>query len=104
MREQFTNSGPKDVSVFLKKRSAKKLEELAKLAEQYLNAHGKKLSTKVPVTKHDVKTSLPTTHEDAMRCYVCDWATRRSPLRSGRALDVYSRLSDEQARDYDKLQ
>ena len=72
MREQFTNSCPMDVSVFLKDRSFKELEELAKLAKQYLNAHGKKLSTKAPVTKQDVKTSLPRTHKDAMRCYVCD--------------------------------
>ena len=33
-----------------------------------------------------------------------DWATRLSPLLSGRALDVYSGLSGELARDYDKLQ
>ena len=33
-----------------------------------------------------------------------DWATSLSPLLSGRVLDVYSGLSDEQARDYDKLQ
>ena len=33
-----------------------------------------------------------------------DWATRLGPLLSGRAFDVYSGLSDEQARDYDKLQ
>ena len=33
-----------------------------------------------------------------------EWATRLSPLLSGRALDVYSGLSDEQARGYDKLQ
>ena len=33
-----------------------------------------------------------------------DWTTRPSPLLSGRPLDVYSGLSDEQARDYDKLQ
>ena len=39
MREQFANSFFKDVSVFLKERSPKVLEELAKLAEQYLNAH-----------------------------------------------------------------
>ena len=56
VREQFTNSCPKDVSVFLKEKSPKDLEELAKLAEQYLNVHGKKLSTKVLVTKRDVKT------------------------------------------------
>ena len=72
VREQFTNSSPKDVSVFLKERSPKDLEELVELAEQYLNAHGKKLSTKEQVTKQDVKTSLPRTYKDAMRCYVCD--------------------------------
>ena len=60
------------MSLFLKKWSLKGLEELAKLAEQYLNTHGKKLSTKAPVTKQDVKTRLPRTHKDARRCYVCD--------------------------------
>ena len=34
MREQFTNSCPKDVAVFSKERSPKNLEELASLAEQ----------------------------------------------------------------------
>ena len=58
--------------MFLKERSPKDLEELARLAEQYLNAHGKKLSTKAPETKQDVTTSLPRTHKDAVRCYVCD--------------------------------
>ena len=72
VRVQFTNSCPKDVSVFLKERSPKDLEELAKLTDQYLNAHRKKLSSKAPVIKQDVKTSLPRTHEDAVRCYVCD--------------------------------
>ena len=32
-----------------------------------------------------------------------DWATRLSLLLLGQALDVYYELSDEQARDYDKL-
>ena len=32
------------------------------------------------------------------------WAVRLSPLLSGKALDVYSGLSSEDARDYDKLQ
>ena len=51
---------------------------MAKLAEQYLNAHGKKLSTKAPVIKQDVKTSLPRTHKDAMSCYVCDGRGHRA--------------------------
>ena len=33
-----------------------------------------------------------------------DWDTRLSTLLSGRASNVYSGLSDEQARNYDKLQ
>ena len=33
-----------------------------------------------------------------------DWATHLSPLLPGRALDVYSGLSGEQAKDNDKLQ
>ena len=78
VRKQFTDSCPKNVSVFLKERSPKDLEELAKLAELYLNAHGKKLSAKAPVTKQDVKTSLPRTHKDAMRCYVCDGRGHRA--------------------------
>ena len=86
MREQFTNSCLKDVSVFLKERSPKDLKELAKLAEQYLCAHGKKLSMKVPVTKQEVKTCLPRTHKDAMRCYVCDG-------RGHRAVECQSKAS-----------
>ena len=86
VREQFTNSCPQDVSVFLKERSPKDLEELAKLTEQCLNAHGKMLSTRAPVTKQDVKTSLPKTHKDAMRCCVCD-------DRSHRAVECPSKTS-----------
>ena len=85
MREQFINSCPKDVSVFLKERSLKGLEELAKLAKQYLNAHEKKLSAKAPVTKPDVKTNLPRTHKDAMRCYVCDGRGHRAVKRPSKA-------------------
>ena len=84
MREQFTNSCPKDVSVFLKEMSPKDLDELAKLAEQYLNAHGKKLSTKALVTKQDVKTSLPRTHKDAVMAEAIEqWSTRAKHQRHG---------------------
>ena len=86
VRQQFTNSCLKDVSVFLKEGSPKDLEKLAKLAELYLNAHGMKLSTKAPVTKQDVKTSLPRTHKDATRCYVCDG-------RGHRAMECQSKAS-----------
>ena len=85
VREQFTNFFLKDVLVFLKERSSKNLEELAKLAEQYLNAHGKKLSTKAPVTNQDVKTSFPRPHKDEMRCYVRDGRGHRAVECPGKA-------------------
>ena len=46
VREHFANSCPKNVSVFLKERISKELEELAKLAEQHLNAHGRSFPRK----------------------------------------------------------
>ena len=30
------------------------------------------------MTKQDVKTSVPKTHKDAMRCYLCDGTEQRS--------------------------
>ena len=55
VREQFTNSCPKDVTIFLKERKPRNWEELTKMAEEYLDAHNKKLSTKTTVARHDVK-------------------------------------------------
>ena len=46
VRERFTNACFKDLSVYLNERSPKKLDELVILAEQYLMAHDKKLSSK----------------------------------------------------------
>ena len=87
VREQFTNSCPKEALVFLKERSPKNLEE------QNLNANGKKLYAKAPVTKQDVKTSLPRTHKDAMRCYVCDG-------RGHRAVECPSKASTSQNKPF----
>ena len=53
VREQFTNSCPKDVAVHLMERSPKDLEELARIAEQYLVAHNKKLSSKGALARQE---------------------------------------------------
>ena len=45
VREQFTNAGPKELSVYLNERSPKTLDELVTWAEQYLKAHNWKLSS-----------------------------------------------------------
>ena len=44
VREQFTNSCSKDLSVYLKERSPRDLDNFANMAEQYLVAHNKRLS------------------------------------------------------------
>ena len=54
VREQFTNACSKDLSVYLNEKSPKTLSELVILAEQYLMAHDKKLSSKdVMVRRED---------------------------------------------------
>ena len=45
VREQFTNSCRRDLSIFLKERKPKNLEGVAQMAEQYLDAYNKKLSS-----------------------------------------------------------
>ena len=50
-RELLTNSCPRDESVILKKRILRNLEELAQMADQYLDTHSKKLRAKSTVAK-----------------------------------------------------
>ena len=41
VKEQFINSCPKELAVHLRERAPETLEEIAKIADQYLEAHGK---------------------------------------------------------------
>ena len=92
-----------------KQRSASSEDQQAALSQASQNAVAR---TKAPVLpgfvdgKDNVDSSLLRfeRYSTVAGWERSDWATHLSPLLSGRALDVYSRLSDEQARDYDKLQ
>ena len=55
LRENFTNSDHRDVSIFLKEQKPRNLVELAQKAEQYWNAHNRKLSFKTTVARKDVR-------------------------------------------------
>ena len=75
VREQFTNSSLKVVSIILRKRKLRNLEELDQMAEQYLDAHKKKLSTKITVARQDVKVHKfagSESQKDIMRCIACN--------------------------------
>ena len=90
-------------------RSASSEDQQAALSQASQNAVAK---TKAPVLpgfvdgKYNLDSYLLRFERYAIveGCERSGWATRLSPLPSGRALDVYSGLSDEPARDYDKLQ
>ena len=43
MKEQFIDSCPKDLAIHLRERAPETLAKIAKIADQYLEAHGKHL-------------------------------------------------------------
>ena len=57
VRKKFTNSCLRDLSIFLKERKPRNLEELTQMAEQYLDANNKKLSSKITVAIQNVRDS-----------------------------------------------
>ena len=71
IKEQFINSCPKNLSIFLKERPTIDLKEIAKAAEQYLSAHQCELSD-----SHDAKQfkfgNKPKSEEDEKKCYNCN--------------------------------
>ena len=58
VREHHMNSCPKDVAVHLMERSPKDLEELARIAEQYLVAYNKKLSSKGVLARQETGATV----------------------------------------------
>ncbi len=80
VREQFLSTCSKDLEVFLRERAITDLTVLAKLAEQYLDAHkhsSLSANSRTPVTTGSKqagtqpKASGPTTQQ-AKRCYNCN--------------------------------
>ena len=89
VREQFTSSCRRDVSIFLKEWKPRNLEELAQMAWQYLDAHNKKLSSKTTMARQDVrdnKHARSGSQRDVLRCFACDG-------RGHKAVDCPSRAS-----------
>ena len=87
VREQFTNSCQRDLSIFLKERKPRNLEKLAQMTEQYLDTHNKKPSSKAAAARQVVrnnKLAESGTQRNVLRCFVCDG-------RSNRAVDFPNR-------------
>ena len=75
IREQFLNTCNSDLATYLKERDCKTLDEMTKLAERYLEAHGGKLSDKKRIDRTVRKTETEQKeHRDDKeyrRCYKC---------------------------------
>ena len=92
VREQFTNSCPSNMSIFLKKWKPRNLKELSQMAKQYLDSHNKKVSSKIMVARQDVTDNkLPGSgnQKNVLRCFACN-------TRGHKAVDCPSRTSTSQ--------
>ena len=82
-REQFTSSFPKDLLTWLKQSNPKTLDELSRLADQYLTARNQRLSSK-EVIKHDsARADVKDNHsgfppESTLKCFKCNRVSHRA--------------------------
>jgi hypothetical protein len=102
IREQYLNTCSKELEMFLRERSIKKLDELARNAEQFISAHKSKGS----FTNWDMKYEKTGGHRDVKRD---DRKESRSPVKSGINTDGKRRCwicnsSKHIAKDCDKKQ
>ena len=76
VKEQFINSCPKELTVHLREHAPETLEEMAKIADQYLEAHGKHVFSpgrnKVPTPPEKDDNKKPPTDATPLYCYRCN--------------------------------
>ena len=82
VKEQFINSCPKELAVHLRERAPETLEEIAKIADQYLEAHGKHVFSparnKQPTPPEKDDNKKPVSDTTPLHCYRCNGRGHRS--------------------------
>ena len=85
VREQFTNSCPKDLLIWLKQSNPKTLDELSRLADQYLAARNQKLSSKEVIKRDSKRVSVkdsdsrfPSASASTLKCFLCNRVDHRA--------------------------
>ena len=75
-KEQFINSCPKELAVHLRERAPENLDQIAKIADQYLEAHGKHLFNPVkneaPEETDDDESEKTLSDSSTVRCFKCN--------------------------------
>ena len=85
------------------KHKPRNLEELAQMAEQYLDAQNKKLSTKTTTARQDVrnnKLARSGSQRDVMRWFACDGREHRAVDCPRRASASRNELNSHFLRSY----
>ena len=75
--EQFTNSCPKDLSIWRKQSNPKILEELLPLADQYLAVHNQKLPSKEGIKRDSTRVVVKDSYSgfpptSTLECFLCN--------------------------------
>ena len=82
VKEQFINSCPKELAVHLREWAPETLEEMAKIADQYLEAHGKHVFSparnKPPTLPEKEDYKKPPSETSPLYCYRCNGRGHRS--------------------------
>ena len=77
VREQFTSSCPKDLSIWLKPSNPKTVDELSRLADQYLAASNQKMSSKEVIKRDSARAGVKDNHSgffpaSTLKCFLCN--------------------------------
>ena len=76
VKEQFIDSCPKDLAIHLRERAPESLAKIAKIADQYLEAHGKRLfspaSRKPTVQPERDEPKNTQINQTALHCFKCN--------------------------------
>ena len=83
VREQFTSSCSKDLSIWLKQSNPKTLDELSRLADQYLAARNQKLSSKEVVKRESARAGVKDNFSgfppaSTLKCFLCNRVGHRA--------------------------
>ena len=83
VREQFTSSCFKDLSIWLKQSNPKTLDELSRLADQYLAPRNQKLSSKEVIKRDSARAGVKDNHSgfppaSTLKCFLCNRVGHRA--------------------------
>ena len=83
VRERFTSSCSKDLSIWLKQSSPKTFDKLSRLDDQYLAARNQKLSNKEVIKRDSARAGVKDNHSgfppaSTLKCFLCNRVGHRA--------------------------